>query len=55
VEGCGEAKPSRTPFFPPAAARQPGELPTVLPPRAGNNRFEEGRRPSIPPRREATA
>jgi hypothetical protein len=55
MEGCGEAQPPRIPLFPPAAARQPGATPTALPPRAGNNRLVEGRRPSTPPRRKATA
>jgi len=29
-------------------------MPTALPPRAGNNRLEEGRRPSCSPCRKAT-
>ena len=44
--GAGRHRLPTYPPFPPAAARQPGELPTALPPRAGNNRCEEGRRPS---------
>ena len=54
MEGCGEALPPRIPFFPPAAARWPGEMPAALPPRAENNQLVEGPRPTTPPRRKAT-
>jgi len=55
MEGCGEAQPPHIPLFPPATARRPGAPPTALPPRAGNNRLAEGRRPFTPPCQKATA
>jgi len=55
MEGMRGGEPPRIPPFPPAASRRPGETSTTLPPRAGNNRFVEGLRPSTPPRRKATA
>jgi len=48
-------KDHRLPASPCSRPRRPGATPTALPPRAGNQRLVEGRRPSTPLRRKATA
>ena len=54
VEGCREAKPPRTPPFPASGGGMAAFRRGFRPPRAGNDGFVEGPRPTTTPRRKAT-